>query len=255
MKTSIFYLTLLFLTSFISAQENGRSKITFVTASYLQTKESLNYGLVFRGPMLDFGMNWSKHYKSTILSYGYKLGFSLLSTRDVLGANLKIKPLELSYLKEIVNNKFKIGIGPSFKSEYNYQVYPDVQSGYLFWYTNYNVGFTCNSEIPIFDKKIQINFTNSLMGFISRPSKYEDPYYYDIRFSDFVRYAHQDFKFLSFNGFDNSTIELLYKFSPDSRLAISYVFEYFGYYKNPQIQVVENSIRLIFYPKYHETNK
>jgi hypothetical protein len=96
---------------------------------------------------------------------------------------------------------------------------------------------------------MQISFNNSVIGFISRTSKYEDPYFYNIEFADFIKYAHSDFNLSSFGSFNNSTLEFRYKLKPKGRLALCYVFEYFGYYKIARMQVIKNSLRLIIYPK------
>jgi hypothetical protein len=145
--------------------------------------------------------------------------------------------------------KGSLHVGPSLNCEYNYNLYPDLQSGFDYWFTNFNLGIHALYNFSFKSSSFGINFNSSLLGFTSRQAAYRNPYFYDLSFTYAIHHLHQDMTFGSFNSFNITDIEILWKLNPNSRLTIGYVFKYSGYYKNPEISMVSHNIKIIFNKK------
>lgn len=243
-----------FLTGELAAQDSIRPRNTFLTVGFLQIKESENYGLVFRGPSLDAGMNWTFPHKSNAWIYEFRLMLGAPFAKDVTAMNISFKPLEAAYAWNIPVNKFGLKIGPALKMEYNFQVYPDLQSIYYFWLTNYSAGVEIFANYKIKNAIFKLRVFNNLIGFVSRGEIYEDPYFNDSKFSDIMSDIHSDFQFISLGTFNNTFFEIRYQKSAASRLAFSYVLDYFVYTDDPAIKFLNQSLRLTFIPRSKNEN-
>jgi hypothetical protein len=233
----------------VVAQDSSRPRNTFVSVGYLQIKESPNYGLVFRGPSIDFGMNWNFSHGSNTWYYEYKLGAAFPFSKGIAGLIVNLKPIEMAYTFKLPVKKFGLKLGPALKMEYNIESYPDLQSGYYFWITNYNLGLSVLADLKIKNAIFRLRFLNSVAGFISRGDIYDDPYFFTAEFSEVMSDIHSNFTFATFGDFNNTFLELRYQKSSASRLAYAYVLDYFVYTKNPQIKYLNQTVRLIFIPK------
>jgi hypothetical protein len=236
------------------AQDSVRYRNTFISPGYLQIKESLNYGLVFRGPALDAGMNWMFPHRSNIWLYEFRLMLGIPFAKDIAGMNMSIKPLEMAYDWKLPVHKLDLKVGPALKMEYNYQVYPDLQSGYYFWLTQYNAGISLFASLNTTTGVYRLRAFNNLVGFVSRGENWEDPYFFSDKFSDVFRDLHSDFEFVSPGTFNNTVLEVRYQRSSYSRLAYSYVFDYYVYSGNPSIKFLNQSLRLTFIPRMKNEN-
>lgn len=246
-----FKLALLLFLIFIPcvAQLHINNRNSFLSAGYLQVNEDANFGLVFKGPALDFGMSWEIGNEHGIIIYEYELGGGIIFSRDIPALGFYLKPFDLAYIFRMPLAETILFVGPSFKMEYNYNLYPELQSGFDYWFTNSAFGVYALCNLTLRNSSFRIKFNSSVAGFTSRQENYRDPYFYDIGFKYAIRHLNQDLTFASFNSFCTSTLELLWKPKADSRLALGYALKYSGYYQSPEISMVTQSFKLIFSKK------
>jgi len=218
-----------------------------LSINYLQIKEEMNHGLVFRGPGLNYSYSLLLQKSRSEIHYDVLFGFSYMQTRGIAAGNVNFIPLKLDYLFACYNGN--IMLGPSIIADYNYELYPDLQSGYSFWFTNYSLGGILQYKFNIAGHKLALSLNTSLIGFTSRQVKYDDPYFFDLSLGYIIQYVHQDFKFGSWNRYNRSELEIQWHPGADSRLMLAYVFNYHGYYVEPELTMVNQSIKLIIRPK------
>lgn len=237
----IFVFIIVLFTGELYAQE-GRS--TFYSTSYLQIKENANYGLVFSGPALDIGMRWEIPSGSHSLLYEYKIGLGLPFSKKIIGLNMSFKPADLSYLWNIWVGKMAMHVGPALRLQYDVQFYPDLQSGYDYWMTNYSTGIRAIASVPFNWGTVSMSLFNSIMGFTSRTTPYGDPYYFDLGFGEVLKDIHSNLKFSGPGSFDNTSVGITCLFKKHSRLSVSYLVDYYGYYGHDKFQMLNHSVSI-----------
>jgi hypothetical protein len=238
----------------IVAQDSIRARNSFLSTGFLQIKESPNYGLVFRGPFIGFGMNWNWLHDDNTWFYEAKLGVGFPFAKEIVGLNMNFKPIEMAYAWKIPVRTVGLEIGPSLKMEYNIQYYPDLQSGYYYWLTHYSAGVEVFADYKFKNSILKLRAFNNLFGFVSRGEIYEDPYFFDRKFSDIFSDVHSNFNFVSLGTFNNTFFEIRYQKKASSRLAFSYVFDYFTYTEEPEIKYLNQLLRLTFIPRMKNEN-
>lgn len=238
-------LFLLFLCSKSFAQEKMSSY--FISADFIQIKETENLGLVFKGPKLDAGLKFEIPIDNNLFVYQNSIGIGLEFSRGMLGLHFNFKPAELFYGYNISHNKLKIFLGPSLKAEYNVQLYPYLKGGQPYWFTNYYLGAAAIIEFPFYEKIFRVHLSSSLVGFISRPESDRDPYWMNFYFWDIVSQVHQNITFASILEFNNTTVQLEYfPHAEKKSFSITYSFDYYGTYKQPTVTFINQSIKFQF---------
>lgn len=249
MKT---YLISLFLILFFmnsSGQDNAISRISFFSTGFSQVKEAANFGLVFNGPAFNFGMKWDRRNEKRMITYGYESGVGIPFSHNIPALDIYLKPIDIAYMFRFpgLNNRFCLG--PDLKVEYYYTLYPQLQSGFDYWFTNFSLGLKAHYAFHIQNSAFQIALSSSLAGFISRQPDYRDPYFFDIGFKYAVRDLHHNLVFGSFEKYNTTDLEILWKPFAESRFTFGYVFRYAGYYQAPEFKKVSHSIKIIFSKK------
>jgi hypothetical protein len=245
MKTLILSLIFCLINSFSSAQDNSITRNSFVSAGIPQIKESANFGLVFRGPAFNYGMNWLNKNEKRIFSYEFELGAGVLFSRDIPGISFHLKPVDLAYMFKFPFEVKNLYIGPSFEIDYSYNLYPDLQAGFDYWLTDFNLGIGALYDFNVKKSSVRIKLKSSVLGFVSRQPAYRDPYFYDIGFKYAIKHLNQDLLFGSWDKFNNTQLEISCRFKQDSRFSFGYVFDYSDYFEDPEITIITHSIKLI----------
>lgn len=249
MKTLKLILLLSFASTFSRAQDNVTHRSSFLSAGLIQIKESANFGLVFKGPEINYGMIWDIKNKKNRINYEYGLGLGIILSREIPALGFYLKPVDFAYLFRLSPEESNLFIGPSLKCEYNYNLYPDLQAGFDYWFTNFSLGLTALYDFNYQSSSFRMKLNSSLMGFVSRQPDYRNPYYYDIGFKHAIRHQHQDLTFGSLNSFNTTNFEILWKSNPESRFSIGYLLNYLGYYHNPEFKMVSHNIKIIINKK------
>lgn len=249
MKTSIF--SLLFLLFFLNCigQGNDYSRYSFFSPGFAQVKEGANFGLVFNGPVMNYGMNWDIKNDKRIITFGYELGVGILFSKNIPALGICLKPAEFVYMFRIPGSNSGLFIGPSLKLEYNYYLYPQLQSGFDYWFTDFSCGVNAQYNFKYRSSSFQIVANSSLMGFISRQPDYRDPYFFDLGFKYAIRDLHQDLTFATLDKYNTIRLGILWKPKLNPRFTFGYVFSYSGYYHAPGIKMISHSIKILISKK------
>ena len=120
---------------------NGETNHSFLlNISFVQVKDQFNYGLSFSGMNLEG--DYELQYSTTRLdlSYGTELGMGAVHNKGV-GILLGLKPLDGFAGFRLINDPgCKLSLGPYLSASYMWQLYPELQSGHLFWFSSYELG-------------------------------------------------------------------------------------------------------------------
>jgi len=249
MKTSI--ISILLLVFFLpgSAQENAVSRYSFFSTGFSQVKEAANFGLVFSGPVINYGMTWNIRNEKRMITCGYELGVGIPFSKNIPALDIYLKPINVAYMFRFPVLHSRLYIGPDLKFEYNYTLYPQLQSGFDYWFTIFSLGLKAHYAFNYQSSAFQIALSSSLAGFTSRQPDYRDPYFFDIGFKFAVRDLHQKLVFGSFEKYNTTDLEILWKPVSESRFTFGYEFRYAGYYQAPEFKKVSHSIKILFSKK------
>ncbi len=232
-----------------SARDKTFTRNSFFTYGFNQINEGANFGLIFQGPGLNYGMSWNSANEKRYFSYEYELGVGILFSKQIPALGFYLKPFDLAYMFSIPFSKKCLYLGPIMKLEYIYNLYPDLQSGFDYWFTNLSLGIGALYDFNYKKSYFRIKLNSSVVGFISRQEAYRDPYFYDIGFKYAVKHLHQDLYFGSFNDFNVSNLEILCKPNVNSRFSFGYFLKYGGHYQDPQLTILNQGVKLLITKK------
>jgi hypothetical protein len=249
MKISIIFILLLVFFLPGSAQENAIPRYSFFATGFSQVKEVANYGLVFNGPAINYGMKWDRRNDKRMITYGYELGVGIPFSKNIPALDIYFKPIEVAYMFRVPGLHSRLYIGPDLKFEYNYTLYPQLQSGFDYWFTNFSLGLKAHYAFNYQSSAFQIAVSSSLAGFISRQPDYRDPYFYDIGFKYAIRDLHQNLVFGSMDKYNTTDLEIMWKPVQESRFTFGYKFSYSGCYHAPEFTKVSHNIKILFNKK------
>lgn len=242
----------LFLAFALATNGAAQSKIndhySYFSSGLKQIKESANFGLVFNGPNLIYGHYWSSIKNNKTFFLENEIGVCIPFSKGIPALNIHLKPVETGYLfnrKSATNN---FAIGPFFKIDYDYTLYPQLQSAFDYWFTNFSLGVNAAYDFIIGKQTLNTRLKSSLLGFTSRQPDYRNPYWYDIGFKHAIKHLNSDLEFSTLNKYNTTDFELSWKTNPDSRITWAYCFNYSGYYAAPPLSTIYHNIKLIINP-------
>ena len=218
-----------------------------LSVNHLQIKESLNYGLVFKGPGLGYKYSSLWENKRRIMEYTGALSLNAPLTRGIISGSVNLVPARFDYRIKF-DPEGKVSFGPYVILDYNMMIYPDLQSGYTFWLTNYSLGGVLSGWFTSKENRFDLCLHFTVMGFTSRTEPYDDPYFFSGSFGDLIGDLRSD---LTFNPgrYTVNEIELKWTPNPSSRLAYGYSFRYHGYFQEPELNMINHSVIIHFLPK------
>ena len=242
----IFLLPVAFFSPMLPAQDTAinRDHSLSLNTQFIQIKDEFNYGLVFNGLNLSIRYSFVKTSDRYTLSYAPDLAFGA-NFKKGIGVAVLFLPVNLFYGMRI--NKSVIGpltIGPYFTTNYQWHVYPELQSGHMFWFTSLEAGPRLMLMVPLKSKLFKVMVSNSIAGWTSRPEPATETTFYSIKPSDFCRNAHSNMKFGTYNLFNHTNFEIELVNTKGKKLSVAYEFEYIGYYRAPKFSYLLNSINL-----------
>lgn len=232
-----------------SVQDKTFTRNSFFTYGFNQVNEGANFGLTFRGPGLNYGMSWNSVNEKRYFTYEYELGVGILFSKQIPAPGFYLKPFDLAYMFSMPFPEKCLYLGPIMKLEYNYNLYPDLQSGFDYWFTNLSFGIGALYDLNYKKSSFRIKLNSSIVGFISRQEAYRNPHFYDIGFKYAVKHLHQDLFFGSFNDFNVSNLEILFKPNGNSRFTFGYFLKYSGFSQDPKLTVLNQGVKLIINKK------
>jgi hypothetical protein len=165
MRTFILAISFFLIFGISSAQENFITRHSFLSAGYMQAKESANFGLVFKGPGLNYGMCWNFVNDNRLITYEFEIGAGILFSRDIPALGFYLKPVDLAYMFKIPAGESNLHIGPSLKLEYNYNLYPDLQSGFDYWFTTAGIAL---------EEKLIKSINDPISDYLTETEEFQD---------------------------------------------------------------------------------
>ncbi len=219
-----------------------------IQLGFKQIKENANYGLVFNGPQIAYVHYWESSKNNRVLSIENELGICIPFSKDIPALDIYFKPVEASYLWRTAE-KSNFGVGPLLKFEYNYTLYPQLQSAFDYWFTNFSFGINTFYNFNLGNQSLSARLKFSLCGFISRQSDDRSPYFYDLGFNHAINHLHSNLKFSAIDDYNTSDFELYWNRNSNSRISWAYGFKYVGYFEAPQITYITHYIKIVFHPK------
>lgn len=245
--TRIFRLLLLLLLfpSYLFAQEVEISNHSiYFKTQFNQIKDVFNYGLVNRGVTLSGGYSFEHSSVKNSLIYSPDFSFGSNFNKGI-GASLSFQPVNLFYGFRInPGTETMWFLGPYVSANYQWELYPQLQSGQMFWFSTFETGPELKWDMPINHRTFKFMLSCSLIGWASRPEMATEKTFYSFEFTDFVKNAHSNLSFGSSRLFNHTNLEIQMMNNPEKKLSFAYEFEYFGYYRSPKFNNIIHSINL-----------
>jgi len=242
------FIGLIVLSEYPGFSQPAETRQHRISASFLQTRESLNHGLVFRGPGIDYGFAYPWHTRNRTIRYEAAFGFNYLEGRGIAAGNLHAVPVRLTYLFHASDDS-KLRYGPFVIGEYQYALYPDLQSGYSFWFTHFSLGCEMNYDLRVAKTPFKVRLRSTVLGYSSRPPVYRDAYFFDLGFGYAIDFLHSNLQFGSWNKYNQSELEIRWQLRANSRINWAYALQYAGYYDAPRLTMLDQAIKIIILPK------
>ena len=242
----IFLAAILILNSpALISQQNDRVVGHYIMfkPQFLQIKDGLNYGLVHKGLNLAVGYARGSSTESNTFIYSAEIGFGA-NYRQGIGMAWSLTPADLYYgFRLNQQSKIPVVLGPYMAAIYKWQLYPELQSGHMMWFSSYELGPRLLVSLPVQGKTVNFELSGSLASYNSRPEPVTEQYYYSLTFADFVKNPHSNMEFGSLNQYGH--IHFIAQFpNPDRKLSFAYEFEFFTYVKAPSFSYMTHSITL-----------
>ena len=216
-----------------------------VAGSFLQLKDQHNLGMVFNGVQLEYryGLIWK--IQDHEIMYQPKIAFGIAFNREVTGGQVKIAPVNVYWIMPFYEqSRHTIKGGFNFITDYSYQVYPDLNSGNVFWSSEIGVSPIVQYQFQWDNKRIGIGLQNSLFGFTSHTQKIE-PYFFEFHLynaGDYFKKPHENMQFGSFNKYNHTIFSLEFVPNIQRRHSFIYEFDYFGTFYGVQFNRINHSL-------------
>lgn len=225
------------------ARKKTEHTLSFKT-QYVLIKDAFNYGLVNRGLNLVGEYTLVSHLDKNIFSYQAELGFGV-NYNQGLGMMWSLKPFDFFYGFRLNNNPdMPVTLGPYLSGYYKWFLYPELQSGHMFWISSYEVGPRFQISLPVKNRMLNISLSTSLASLNSRPEAQTEQYYYSLTLSDFVSNPHSNMSFGSWNLYNHTDLRVELAHPPEKGFSIAYEFEFMGYFQTPAFRYMAHSINL-----------
>lgn len=249
MKNTVSLLLMSLTIITVRAQKFDIEKHSFISGGLTQIKESANFGLVFTGGNFHYGMQRKLQLNEKWLSYENELGLQLMFSKKIAAAGVMIKPLEVAWQYPLTVKDNALNLGPSFRMEYWYQMYPDLQSGFDYWFSHLSIGGKADYSFPFKNKNIILKINTTLFGFVSRQPAYRDPYFYDLGVKYAIKHLHSHFSFSTLFRYSSTDIECVFPSAEGKRVTWAYVFRYGHFGNEPKLNFIQHNIKLIISKK------
>jgi hypothetical protein len=209
---------------------------------FFQIADEFNYGLVHNGAAINVEYRFGRVKRDQQLELSSKLSIGLNGNHG-LGADLRVTPLDIFFGKTWSTSRdIDITLGAYTSFNYSWQLYPQLQSGHMFWMTNYELGPRLRIEGMLLGELFQVGISNSVIGLISRPQPSVETYFYSLKSSDFIRNAHEDMTLVAQDKLTDFEFHIEYKPQCERLSAIGYKFRYLEYQGAPEFARLEHGL-------------
>ena len=246
MKTSCIIIVILLLNNgVLLAEDRGKNMHQSISlkSSFIQIRDEFNYGLVHNG--LDISGEYTLTLSGEKNTFMYHAGLSFgANYKQGLGLAWSFKPLDIYYgFRLDHHSRVSLTLGPYVAGYYMWQLYPELQSGKMFWISSYEIGPRILMSLPLKSRTLHFSFSNSLVSLNSRPEWRTEEYFYSLTFADFITNPHSNMTFGYLEVFNHTQI-LLGLSHADKKMSVAYEFNFIGYQESPTFKYVSHSIVL-----------
>lgn len=244
-----FISTLILLLVFVASAYSQTKPVKtnfYLTSGFAQVEEEANFGLLFNGPGFTAGISAIAPFGNRWLSYRFEFSGNVLFSKGIPAIGAIVRPVYLSYLFPVNIPQGKLFAGPSLKAEYRYFLYPDLQAGFDYWFTDISLGIDARYLHAFQKSALQVELNAAMAGLVSRQPAYRDPYFYDIGFDHAVRHLHNQMRIASLSEYFSGSLEVIWQPDKNSGFGLGYVLDYAGYRKAPEFRSVSHNIKLVF---------
>ncbi|MFY0644675.1 MAG: hypothetical protein JXR19_09450 [Bacteroidia bacterium] len=226
----------------VSASDSLKTRSIYINPEFHQIKEAANYGLVNQGLNIDFGFKQIQKNSNYLKAFNSELAFGINYAKG-LGMNWTLTPVDLHFAKKIESLKGFLGAYTSFN--YHFQLYPELQSGHLFWFTNHEMGLRYSTTLHIKDKPYSVQVSSSLLGFTSRPklSLEHETLFYDLSFKNIVKSQHSNLKLGLPHKFSHLNLEIQ-QIKEEKKWTLGYEADFIWIGGNSHLKYLTHSINL-----------
>ena len=212
-------------------------------AGFIQVKDGKNYGLVFSGGMLNTSYMFRGHHSMQLYHYRADFGFGPSFAKGIAGINVKLNPVNVDYTFRLAgNNSLELYLGPCAGLNYQFQLYPELQSGHLHWFTFYDIGPRLIVDVSPWGQAFRVNFAAALLGLVSRPVEMNEVYYYTLNFFDIIGKLHSNFKGGSVNVLNHLDLDIEWKIPGSVKSSLAYRLEYLHYSPQASLDYMSHTI-------------
>jgi len=236
-------LALLTITGRAQVSTRNLQHIVSFKTQFLQIKDGYNYGLAHSGLNLAGAYTLNLSTDRGTFSYETEIAFGI-NYNQGLGMAWSFKPFDFYYGFRLNDNPdLSFMLGPYLSGYYKWQLYPELQSGHMLWFSSYELGPELWLTFPLGSRIMKASLASSLAGFTSRPQTSPEVYFYSLTFHDFVSNVHSNMTFGSLDRFRHLDIQLIL-LGKNSRRTIGYEFEYISYSDDIDFQYMIHSVNL-----------
>jgi hypothetical protein len=226
----------------IYGQDTTKRHYLEISTSFVEHKDQVDYGLVFRGPVLLLKYEFHKKTEKHFLKFESELGFGASWARGIAAFNYKFKPIQLEYYLPIKFKNTTLFLGAYSSLNYEYDDNPWLHSGRTYWFSTIDFGPAIYFETNIKSKQLAVNVNSSLFSFVSRPEYVPEDYFYDISFLDVLKNMNSDFSFATINKRYSFEVEIWLLNFTKRAWSVAYSFNYSAYYNEPKTTYLTNKI-------------
>ena len=242
LTTSLFIL--LFAINLQAQEQSDKSHTISFSPQYYQFKDAFNYGLSTNGLNLPVEYEYKNHTSRTLFTYNASFSFGA-NYANGLGLSWQFKPIDLTYTFKLNDDdRFSVLLGGYGSANYWWQLYPELQSGQMFWFSSFEIGPKVILELAKPKRHYSFQFSSSIAGFSSRPIPSTETYYYSLKISDFIENPHRNLKFGSLDLFSHIQLKIMTKAKSAKQFSIGYGLEYFEYNQSPELQYISHAVIL-----------
>ena len=246
--TTILLLILLQNAVFSQEQAKGGSFFT-VGLAYLELKDGLNHGLVFKGPDLSFEYGIERLNNRRYYSYSISVAGGGKTQINSWGFTWLLSPVNAHYSWKVFEKGDSwIFLGPSMLVNYRVQNYTELHAGPISWLTSYDLGFQASGFFNLKNKSIKVHLRNTVAGWNSRPPEERNPYYFTTKIGDNFSDMHSNMVFGTINKYSQTELSVALLLGAEKRQkALAYTVQYTGYFPSPAYRQVIHGIKYTWY--------
>jgi hypothetical protein len=213
----------------------------FLDTGYSEFKEAENLGLVFRGLSINQGIRWDFPKDNHCLSYSYKLGADLMTSKEMRAANVCLKPVKLAYLWQLPVQKPSLMAGPCLDVEYDLTLYPELQSGLNYWLAYGSLSLEARAALPLSFTTLNVILDKSVLGMVSRNKTHTEQYFFDLELGQTLQNVNSGFRYRDFTSFNNLNLQV--EFLNYRHFTLAYYLDYNHYTPRPALETLSQGLR------------